>query len=100
MRRAAARLVGVSHDVTARRESEAKLRRSEQLLRATTSNTADTLLLVDTDLRHALSIAAAAICVSRRSSGARSPSSFRRLRAASVVAKLRHVFEYRRDGNL
>ena len=44
-------LVGVTQDVTARRCSEAKLRRSEQLLRTTTSNTADTLLLVDTDLK-------------------------------------------------
>ncbi len=43
--------VGVTQDVTARREAEAKLRRSEQLLRATTANTADTLLLVDTDLK-------------------------------------------------
>ena len=37
--------------MTARRESEAELRRSEQLLRTTTANTADTLILVDTDLR-------------------------------------------------
>jgi PAS domain S-box-containing protein len=43
--------VGVTQDVTARRESEAKLRRSEQLLRTTTANTADTLMLVDTELR-------------------------------------------------
>jgi PAS domain S-box-containing protein len=43
--------VGVTQDVTARRESEAKLRRSEQLLRVTTANTADTLLLVDTRLQ-------------------------------------------------
>jgi two-component system, NarL family, sensor histidine kinase UhpB len=43
--------VGVTQDVTARRESEAKLRRSEQLLRVTTANTADTLLLVDTELK-------------------------------------------------
>jgi PAS domain S-box-containing protein len=44
-------LVGVTQDVTARHESETKLRRSEQLLRATTANTADTLLLVDTELK-------------------------------------------------
>jgi PAS domain S-box-containing protein len=44
-------LVGASLDVTRQRESEAKLRRSEKLLRATTANTVDTLLLVDTDLR-------------------------------------------------
>lgn len=44
-------LVGVTQDLTARRESEAQLRRSAQLLRATTTNTADTLMLVDNDLR-------------------------------------------------
>jgi len=44
-------LVGASLDVTHQRESQAKLRRSEQLLRTTTSNTVDTLLLVDNDLR-------------------------------------------------
>jgi len=44
-------LVGVIQDVTARRDSEVRLRRSEELLRATTANTADTLILVDTDLR-------------------------------------------------
>jgi PAS domain S-box-containing protein len=43
--------VGVTQDVTARRESQAKLRRSEQLLRTTTANTADTLILVDKELR-------------------------------------------------
>jgi PAS domain S-box-containing protein len=43
--------VGVTQDVTARRESEAKLRRSERLLRTTTANTADTLILVDRELR-------------------------------------------------
>jgi PAS domain S-box-containing protein len=44
-------LVGVIQDVTARRDSEMRLRRSEELLRVTTANTADTLILVDTDLR-------------------------------------------------
>jgi PAS domain S-box-containing protein len=44
-------LEGVTQDVTAWREAEAQLRRSEQLLRTTTANTADTLMLVDTDLR-------------------------------------------------
>jgi len=44
-------LVGVIQDVTARRDSERRLRRSEELLRATTSNTADTLFLLDTATR-------------------------------------------------
>ena len=44
-------LVGVTEDITQRHESEARLRRSEELLRTTTTNTADTLLLLDTDLR-------------------------------------------------
>jgi PAS domain S-box-containing protein len=44
-------LVGVTQDVTPRRRAEERLRRSEELLRATTANTADTLLLVDTELK-------------------------------------------------
>ena len=44
-------LVGVIQDITERRDSEVRLRRSEELLRATTANAADTLLLVDTALR-------------------------------------------------
>jgi PAS domain S-box-containing protein len=44
-------LVGVTQDITQRHESEARLRRSEELLRTTTANTADTLLLLDIDLR-------------------------------------------------
>ncbi|GEM_PF-1122103 len=43
-------LVGVIQDVTARRDSERRLRCSEELLRATTTNTADTLFLLDTAL--------------------------------------------------
>jgi PAS domain S-box-containing protein len=43
-------LVGVVQDVTARHQAEHRLRRSEELLRATTANTADSLLLLDTDL--------------------------------------------------
>ena len=44
-------LVGVIQDITARRDSEVRLRRSEELLRSTTANAADTLVLVDTGLR-------------------------------------------------
>jgi PAS domain S-box-containing protein len=44
-------LVGVIQDITARRDSELRLRRSEELLRATTANAADTLMLVDTGMR-------------------------------------------------
>jgi PAS domain S-box-containing protein len=44
-------LVGVIQDITERRDSEDRLRRSEELLRATTTNTADTLVLVDTGMR-------------------------------------------------
>jgi PAS domain S-box-containing protein len=44
-------LVGVIQDVTARRDSERRLRRSEELLRATTTNTADTLFLLDIAMR-------------------------------------------------
>jgi PAS domain S-box-containing protein len=44
-------LVGVIQDITARRESEERLQRSEELLRVTTANAADTLMLVDTGLK-------------------------------------------------
>jgi len=44
-------LVGVIQDITKRRDSEVRLRRSEELLRATTANAADLLVLVDTHLR-------------------------------------------------
>ncbi|HEV7612160.1 MAG TPA: PAS domain S-box protein [Steroidobacteraceae bacterium] len=44
-------LVGVVQDITERREADMRLRRSEELLRATTANTADTLVLVDTALK-------------------------------------------------
>jgi PAS domain S-box-containing protein len=44
-------LVGVTQDVTSDREAQARLRRSEELLRTTTANTAETLLLVDQELR-------------------------------------------------
>lgn len=40
-------LVGVTQDVTQRHEAQARLRRSEELLRTATANTEDTLLLVD-----------------------------------------------------
>ncbi|MDB6085408.1 MAG: multi-sensor signal transduction histidine kinase, partial [Gammaproteobacteria bacterium] len=44
-------LAGVTQDVTDRHEAEARLRRSEELLRTTTANTADTLILLDAGLR-------------------------------------------------
>ena len=44
-------LVGVTKEITERYDAEARLRRSEELLRTTTANTADTLILVDADLR-------------------------------------------------
>ena len=44
-------MVGVIQDITLRRESERRLRQSEELLRTTTANTADTLFLLDTSLR-------------------------------------------------
>ncbi|MGB6352520.1 MAG: PAS domain-containing protein [Steroidobacteraceae bacterium] len=44
-------LVGVIRDITEQRDSEVRLRRSEEVLRTTTANTADTLILVDTGLR-------------------------------------------------
>jgi PAS domain S-box-containing protein len=44
-------MVGVIQDITERRDSEDRLRQSEELLRATTANTADTLVLVDTGMR-------------------------------------------------
>jgi PAS domain S-box-containing protein len=44
-------LVGVVQDITLRRDSERRLRESEELLRTTTSNTEDTLFLLDASLR-------------------------------------------------
>ena len=44
-------MVGVIQDITLRRDSERRLRQSEELLRTTTANTADTLFLLDSSLR-------------------------------------------------
>jgi PAS domain S-box-containing protein len=44
-------LVGVIQDITGRRENERRLRQSDELLRTTTANTADTLFLVDSALK-------------------------------------------------
>ena len=44
-------LMGVTKDITDRHDSEVRLRRSEELLRTTTSNIADTLILVDSALQ-------------------------------------------------
>jgi two-component system, NarL family, sensor histidine kinase UhpB len=83
--------VGVTQDVTARREAEAKLRRSEQLLRTTTSNTADTLILVDTELKvRFINRACAALGIEEivgREISAILPEAAR----AAVIGKLRNV---------
>jgi PAS domain S-box-containing protein len=44
-------LVGVLRNITEQRDSEMRLRRSEELLRTTTTNTEDTLWLIDTELK-------------------------------------------------
>ena len=44
-------LAGVTRDVTLRHEAESRLRRSEELLRVTTENSADMLMLLDRNLR-------------------------------------------------
>jgi PAS domain S-box-containing protein len=44
-------LVGITQDVTPRHEAAARLRRSKELLRTTTAYTADTLILLDAELR-------------------------------------------------
>lgn len=85
--------VGVTQDVSARREAEAKLRRSEQLLRTTTANTADTLILVDADLRiRFINRAVAGIPVQEivgREISALLPEASR----SAVLAKLRRVLQ-------
>jgi PAS domain S-box-containing protein len=44
-------MVGVIQDITLRRDSELRLRQSEEVLRTTTANTADTLFLLDASMR-------------------------------------------------
>jgi PAS domain S-box-containing protein len=86
-------LVGVVQDITECRESEIRLRRSEELLRATTANTADTLVLVDTGLKvrfinknvGGMSIAQ----IIGREIGVLLPESAR----ACVLDKLRHILD-------
>jgi PAS domain S-box-containing protein len=84
-------LVGVIQDITERRDSEVRLRRSEELLRATTANTADMLMLVDTGLRvrfinkHTADLSIDQII--GRDIGILLPDSAR----AGVLEKLRHI---------
>jgi PAS domain S-box-containing protein len=86
-------LVGVIQDITERRDSEVRLRRSEELLRATTANTADTLMLVDTGLRVRFinkNIGGMSIeQIIGREIGVLLPESAR----AGVLDKLRHILD-------
>jgi PAS domain S-box-containing protein len=86
-------LVGVIQDVTARRDSERRLRRSEELLRATTTNAADTLFLLDTAL-HVRFVNKSVVGIAMeqtigRDIGTLLPESAR----ASVLQKLHRILE-------
>jgi PAS domain S-box-containing protein len=86
-------LVGVIQDITARRDSEVRLRRSEELLRATTANAADMLMLVDTELKiRFINKNANGMSIEQiigREIGALLPDGAR----AAVLAKLRHILD-------
>ncbi len=86
-------LVGVIQDVTAKREGERRLRESEELLRATTTNTADILFLVDPDLRvRFINRALNGLRVQEilgKEVGQLMPEFGR----TAILAKLRHIFE-------
>jgi PAS domain S-box-containing protein len=86
-------LVGVIQDVTARRDSERRLRRSEELLRATTSNTADTLFLLDTAMRVRFVNNAVNGLSPEQIIGREIDTLLPRAARARVLQKLRHIIE-------
>ena len=86
-------LVGVIQDVTAREDSERRLRRSEELLRATTTNTADTLFLLDTALHVRFVNKSVNAIAMEHIIGRDIATLLPQAARAGVLQKLRHILE-------